>query len=294
MKILCAGDNNVDIYPEEQLVYPGGNCVNVAAYVSENGGTAAYLGNLGKDDFGQLQKKALEEYGVQVFVRWQEEITSNAIVYHIGNDRQFGAYDNSIHVRHPLKLSQEEKNRLSDWELLHTSRYAIFAAGEMEELSSRIKISYDFSNDWEEEEIRQLAPYLTYAFFSCDQMKESEIWSFLKSMCCKGCKTAVATRGADGAYVCSDGKEYRREAFRVSPVDTIGAGDSFIARFLQVHMDLEECIQKWEEELKRVGQKVDFSKAKEDAMQAALSQAALYAARNCMKKGAFSEPMKQK
>ena len=59
MKIFCIGDNNVDYYPQNQEVFPGGNCVNVAAYAALNGAEAVYIGNLGKDRWGEIQKQGM-------------------------------------------------------------------------------------------------------------------------------------------------------------------------------------------------------------------------------------------
>ena len=295
MKIICVGDNNVDIYPEEGIVFPGGNCINVAAYVVENGGQAAYLGNLGRDAWGEIQERALLQAGVQVFARWQKEVTSNAVVRHVGRDRRFEKYDNEIHIQNPIQLTEEERGNLRNWELLHSSRYSVFARGELESLSERIPISYDFSNDWEEKELEQVAPYLTYAFLSCDHLDEAEIEKLLEKICALGCQYVIATKGSEGAYAWTpDGILFRQMAFKVNPIDTIGAGDSFIARFLQVHMELKKCYDSYERELKHCGQQPDLTSARVSMMQASLSQAALYAARNCMRKGAFSEVVKER
>ena len=44
MKVIGYGDNVVDRYLNQNVRYPGGNCINFAAYVRRMGIEAAYLG----------------------------------------------------------------------------------------------------------------------------------------------------------------------------------------------------------------------------------------------------------
>jgi 2-dehydro-3-deoxygluconokinase len=47
---------------------------------------------------------------------------------------------------------------------------------------------------------------------------------------------AVVKLGADGCVARIDGVTYRRDAVRISPVDTVGAGDGFVAGFVAEHL----------------------------------------------------------
>lgn len=46
MKIAAIGDNVIDRYLNKDVMYPGGNAVNVAAHASMLGAQAAYIGRL--------------------------------------------------------------------------------------------------------------------------------------------------------------------------------------------------------------------------------------------------------
>lgn len=72
----------------------------------------------------------------------------------------------------------------------------------------------------------------TMRFFSIDDQSEAEIKEFMLAMYAKGPKVVVVTRGEAGS-IAYDGKEfYTYGIVPVDVVDTMGAGDSFIAGFL--------------------------------------------------------------
>ncbi|MBQ3956724.1 MAG: fructoselysine 6-kinase, partial [Clostridia bacterium] len=65
-RIACFGDNCVDSYGETGQIFPGGNPVNVAAYVRRLGERASYVGPVGKDANGRFLLNALGSRGVDV------------------------------------------------------------------------------------------------------------------------------------------------------------------------------------------------------------------------------------
>lgn len=72
---------------------------------------------------------------------------------------------------------------------------------------------------------------MDYAFFSFEE-RTPRVDAFLKEMTDKGASIAVATFGEEGS-VAFDGKEYY--TYGILParlVNTIGAGDSFMAGFM--------------------------------------------------------------
>ena len=290
MRLLCLGDNNVDIYRGQGRIYPGGNCVNVAVYASRNGVEAAYLGNLGRDYPGRVQQRAMETNGVDVSrIRWWDEPTSAADVEIVDGDRVFSNYTNEIHTVHPITLTDQELQECAGFDWIHTSCYSILSADTLPRLKAMgVPVSYDFSIEFTEQEIAALCPYITVAFFSCGHMSHEGLHNVLRKAYANGCRLAVATRGAEGA-VLFDGTKFRvQPAYSVEPVDTMGAGDSFIARFIQCYGDamlrLTNCISK----LESLGQKpLELPQYEELVIDYSLSQAALFSANNCLSSGAF-------
>lgn len=75
-------------------------------------------------------------------------------------------------------------------------------------------------------------PFVDYAFFAYDGEDEEWMRNFMEEMQKKGAKTVIVTRGTKGS-IAYDGTSYTE--FGIIPcdvVDTMGAGDSFIAGFL--------------------------------------------------------------
>ena len=56
MRLAAIGDNCVDFYERQGWAYPGGNAVNVAVYGRQLGIDTAYLGWIGKDNFGDMMQ----------------------------------------------------------------------------------------------------------------------------------------------------------------------------------------------------------------------------------------------
>ncbi len=93
MKIIGVGDNVVDVYLDQNKMYPGGNSVNVAVLTKRAGAEAsAYIGIIGDDKTGDLIKNSLAEEGLDLsHLRVIHGSNGrNAIQLHEGdNDRMF-------------------------------------------------------------------------------------------------------------------------------------------------------------------------------------------------------------
>ena len=89
---------------------------------------------------------------------------------------------------------------------------------------------YDFSKRLEQESNDEIIPYLDYAFFSYDRDDEY-IRNFMVKTNEKGAKTVVAMLGEYGSLAYENGKFYKLDAEKVEVVNTVGAGDSYIAAF---------------------------------------------------------------
>ena len=70
----------------------------------------------------------------------------------------------------------------------------------------------------------------------------------------KGAKTVVAMLGEYGSLAYENGKFYKLDAEKVEVVNTVGAGDSYIAAFtygVSLGEDIMQCMQ-WESKEKKV------------------------------------------
>ena len=112
-------------------------------------------------------------------------------------------------------------------DVIHSCYYSFLEPGTLEQLKrAGYFISYDYTEEWKEEDFPNKAPYVDIAFLSCPLDREGDVKAILKKIVLDGAKMAVMTLGAKGS-VLYDGREfYEQEAYRVEPVDTMGAGDS--------------------------------------------------------------------
>ena len=216
IKIACAGDNCVDYYDNTGESFPGGNPVNVSVYVRRLGGQSAYLGAVGTDDFGKQMCAALQEKGVDVsHVQILSGKTAFTHVERINGERVFGDYDEGV---------------MADFRL----RQADFDFRAM-----GIPVAFDGAERPLDEAGRIALPHVNVAFFSDDASDEESLKARILEIAALGPQIVVATRGGKGSLAYDGESFYPGQIVPCSVVDTMGAGDSFIAGFLMAWLKKE-------------------------------------------------------
>lgn len=229
VKIAAMGDNVVDCYLARAEMFPGGNCLNVAVYVSRFGGQSAYVGAIGKDRAGDLICTALVSERVDVTrLRRLEGPTAYCLIGHHKADRIFLDFDLGVSMFTP---TQEDLDFLSGFQALHIGQSSGLDPW-VAEASAKSLLSYDFSTRREPEHRRKIGPYCYLASVSGDGLDDNESAAIASELLACGSKWVLVTRGRAGAVLHSDSVSYRTPARLVEPVDTLGAGDTFIARTL--------------------------------------------------------------
>ena len=201
MKTLATiGDNCVDIYPQLNKAFSGGNAVNVAVYCTRYGIQPGCITWVGDDDYGTKLKQDLARMGVDIsHVHTKHGVTAQTQVELHDNDRVFGDYTEGVMA--DFALSEED--------------YAWLA-------------QYDI---WDSPLWQTLVPHLDFAFASAPQEDET-LRLKMKAIVARGAGTVIVTLGENGS-IAWDGAQFWRQAPEpVTVIDTMGAGDSFIAGFL--------------------------------------------------------------
>lgn len=102
-----------------------------------------------------------------------------------------------------------------------------------------------------------------------------------------GCRhIVIATRGSRGAVVMVDGQIYRQSPYLIKAVDTMGAGDSFITRFLVGYCDG----MRWAADFPAESGIHGLTEAgiyQQHLVRICLSQAAVFSSGTCKQDGAF-------
>ncbi|MEV0236701.1 PfkB family carbohydrate kinase [Nonomuraea sp. NPDC050786] len=229
MRIAAVGDNITDCYPEAGHMYPGGNCVNVAVHAARAGARASYVGAAGQDQRGEQLVAALRAEGVDVSrLRRPAGPTGYATVVTVGGERTFGPFDRGV-AR--FRLDEEDLEFVAAHDLAHSS-YSAFLEEQLPAMAERVPLSFDFDVHTGDAYAAALIPYVTYAFFSASHLDAAATADVLSWACAQGAEIAVATRGAAGSLLFDGRRLVMEPAAEVEVVDTLGAGDTFIAHVL--------------------------------------------------------------
>lgn len=237
--VACIGDCVVDVFKERGEAYPGGNALNVAAYLTgEFGMATTFTGIVGDDDFGAHILWALRQVGVDCpNVRKAYGPSGQALVgLAADGDRVFLASNGGgVQRELCLRLTPDDERLLGAADLIHTSVYAGLDH-ELPRLAALAPVSYDFSNA---PSIRQLAaviPHVTFAFFSAAQMDEQERLEYARQVLALGARTVVLTAGSAGALGLRVDEVVTQAIIPTEVADTLGAGDGFISGFLHASL----------------------------------------------------------
>ena len=245
MRIACMGDNCIDYYDETGTACPGGNPVNVAVYARRMGAESAYLGAVGTDRFGDLLIRRLGETGVDVsHVQRLEGSTALCHVRLQDGDRILGDYDEG--VMQQFALRDADLSYLRGFDLVvtglwgHTEHYLehVRAAG--------TPIAFDGAERPFDPAGLIALPHTTIAFFSDDTADDATIKEKLRDVAALGPEIAVATRGARGSVAYDGSSFFDCPPAPCTVVDTMGAGDSYIAGFLMTwleHKSIPICMR---------------------------------------------------
>lgn len=239
MKLCAVGDNVADCYVDDGVFYPGGNSVNVAVNCRKNGCECVnYIGIFGNDRFARHIRISLEEEGVTTFrSRTVYAPSAQPRVRLVNGDRIFekGVRDSCQHL-FSIKITDEDIEVIRQYDVVHSSCYSNIEY-ELPVLSRLLDVAYDYSDRTDDEYIARTAPHVTYAFFSGSGLSNEECEALMKKVHSYGVRIVGITLGSRGA-VFSDGKKAIFQGIKeVEVVDTMGAGDSFIAGFLTSYVD---------------------------------------------------------
>ena len=108
---------------------------------------------------------------------------------------------------------------------------------------------HDFSKRLADPGNEEILPYLDYAF-SLTRSLTKRLKTFLKSTQKKTGRIVIAMLGRDGSLAYDGSRYYREPAKQVEIVNTVGAGDAYVAGFtkgLCEGLGLPECMYRGKE-----------------------------------------------
>lgn len=250
-RIACIGDNCTDYYDETGEAHFGGNPLNVAVYLRRLGCEASYLGAVGTDEFGRQMKSAAEGFGVDL--SHLQVVEGSTAVTHViirDGERILGDYDEGVMAGFTLREEDYDFIRRHDFAVSGLWGHAEHALARIREGGTRV--AFDCADRPDDPAAVTAAAHTDLLFFSDDVREEKELEEKMAELYERmyqeaGPRLVIATRGEKGSVV-YDGTTY--EYFGIVPckvVDTMGAGDSYIAGFISAFAEgvaIAECMRR--------------------------------------------------
>lgn len=233
---------------------PGGAPANVLAMFAKLGGSTAFVGKVGEDDFGRFLQKTMEDAGIDVsaLVHTQQARTTLAFVQlDEKGDRSFSFY------RKPgadilLRPDEVDAEKLRHCGMFHFGAVSLtdeparsatkFAAKTARQAGALI--SYDPNYRpllWEspqqaKDEMLSALPLADIVKVSQEEMElltgHADLCAGAAALAAHGASLVLVTLGPQGAYYRTPRAQGRLAACDVPTVDTTGAGDAFLGALL--------------------------------------------------------------
>lgn len=233
-KVIGIGDNVVDKYVHQGIMYPGGNAFNFCAYAKMCDMDVAYLGKFGNDKIAEYNQHVMDELGIEhSHCRIFEGENGYARVTLEKGDRVFlGSNKGGIAKEKSWDFVKNDLDYIKEFSVIHTSLNSYIEEDLAELKKCNVPISFDFSVRWNDEYLKKVCPNIDISFLSCSHLSDEERKAeMLKAQNC-GAKIVVGTVGENGSYALYKDNWLYKPAVLTEAVDTMGAGDSYLTAFL--------------------------------------------------------------
>ncbi|MEO6944658.1 MAG: sugar kinase [Lacisediminihabitans sp.] len=245
----------------------GGSESNVAIGLSRLGVETTWIGKVGADSLGDLVLREITAEGVRVLaVRDSEAPTSLMVKEQRTSMDMHVWYYRRGNAGGRLRTDEVDFGVIRDASLLHITGISPALSDEMAETifesirvakDAGVTVSFDLNfrgKLWSREQAREsylhIIPDADIVFAGDDEAAiavdvAGSPLELAHRIVALGAGQAVIKLGAQGAVAVVHGREYTREAVKVNPIDTVGAGDAFVAGYLADYLlgaDVETCL----------------------------------------------------
>ncbi|WP_243423757.1 fructoselysine 6-kinase [Anaerotignum lactatifermentans] len=222
-----------DVYENLGKWYPTGNGIDWGIHLRRMGVPMSVVSVVGNDSYGRGMKKVLAEEGMDIsHLRTEEGSTClTRMALKNGTDRVH--LESVDGVMEHYALTEEELRFVEQHDLIHTDLFGNALAHLPRWKAAGVKILMDFSVFTKDPAYacEKIFPYVDYVFFSADGISREELEDWVRRIHGMGPVLVTATMGEEGS-LCFDGKKmYHYGIVKTDVVNTVGAGDSYIAGF---------------------------------------------------------------
>ena len=198
------------------------------------------------DENGKWMLETLKKEGVDIsHLKIGDGATAVTYMDMDGKDRVHGDYVEG--VLENIVFDEEDIEFAAEHDLVHTALWGK-AENTLPKIAAKgIPIAFDYADRLDHPLVEETLPYVTYGFYSYHEGRDAKIEEFLKDKVSRGMKIAVVTFGEDGSLAWDGERFYVGGIEKAEVVNTVGAGDSFIAGFLYGILNgksIDECLKK--------------------------------------------------
>jgi fructoselysine 6-kinase len=236
--LAAVGDNCIDRYvPAVRPDTVGGNALNVAVGLVKAGYPTMYLGAVGDDSEGRIIVDSARAAGVDVRALRVLDAPTGVTTVELRSDGDRVFLEEKYGASELYSVDDRDLELLTSCSWIHAANLTD-AVTSIRSLAERGQpVSYDFSDRGDSALRARLCPYLDVAFFSAPMEDDAEATSLANAALRDGARLAVVTRGAVGSLALANGERFEQSALAVDAVDTLGAGDAFIAAFIAAQLE---------------------------------------------------------
>ena len=222
---------------DRELLSPGGQVATAMVSCARLGLRAKYIGTVGDDLRGDIQRQSLEGTGVDISSVIVRQNCPNQTAYIIIDERT-GERTVLWQRADGLKLSPDEirETDISSSRMLHIDGFDIDAAAHAAAIAHKhsvpVSIDVDAVYPGFEAVLKNVDYLVAGSGWPAKWTGESDPFKALTALQAEyGMKVAAMTLGDYGSLARSAGRWYYSSAFEVSCLDTTGAGDVFHGGF---------------------------------------------------------------
>jgi 2-dehydro-3-deoxygluconokinase len=232
----------------------GGSESNVAIALARLGTDSTWIGKVGTDALGDLVLREIGAEGVHVAAVRDPDVPTALMV----KERRTAAETRIFYYRaglagSRLRVDEVDFDLVRSASLLHVTGISLALSTGMSEVieeavrvakDAGVAVSFDlnfrgklWSREQAGEAYRRILPHVDLVFGGDDEAAIAlgdtrAPMALAHGLIGLGAKTAVVKLGPLGAVGVIDGVEYEQPAIPIVPVDTVGAGDAFVAGYL--------------------------------------------------------------
>jgi len=247
----------------------GGSESNVAVGLARLGHSVRWISALGQDAFGDMIAHVLTGEGVEVIAARSNKFPTGLMVKSPSlGDERFVSYYRAGSAAANMSLDMLSIDMISDARLLHVTGITPAISNEAHQA---LKLVLDFANQsgiqvsldlnyrpalWSSSDassaFKEIIASVDTVFgdrLELSMLSEStsaSVEDLLRSIQELGVQDVIMKQGSDGAVALVGDQLLRQEALPVEVIDTVGAGDAFVAGYLSALLDGQNGQQRLE------------------------------------------------